>query len=126
MAGQYRWRAPVSGAIAPGVPVPDFRVFSSLRELQEATGQEQRGIEIDFDIFERMVPPDPTRRHAVYHARDLDFRLKAGSAAIDSGAVIPTVNEGFVGAAPDLGALELGGAEPQYGPRWLSSHPFYQ
>ncbi len=126
VAEQYRWRAPERGALEPGAPAPDWQVFPSLSELRAATGQEQHGLELDFDIFERMTPPDPTRRHAVYHARDLNFRLKPDSAAVDAGAVIPTVNDGFVGAAPDLGALEVGGAEPQYGPRWLRSQPFYQ
>ena len=123
---QYRWRAPASGAIEPGTVVPDWQVFSSLHELRASTGQEQHGIELDFDIFERMDPPDPTRRHAVYHARDLNFRLKPSSAAIDAGTAIPTVNDGFVGAGPDLGALELGAEEPHYGPRWLTNRPFYQ
>ena len=114
------------GAVAPGAPIPDWQTFSNLVDLRSATGQEQHGLELDFDIFERMIPPDPRRRHAVYHARELNFRLKSGSAAVDAGVVIPTVNEGFVGAAPDLGALEAGGDEPHYGPRWLSSQPFYQ
>ena len=123
---QYRWRAPDEGAVVPGTPAPDWQTFSDLRELREATGQERHGLELDFDTFERMIPPDPERRHAVYHARDLNFRLKSGGAAVDAGVVIPTVNDGFVGTAPDLGALEVGGEEPHYGPRWLSSQPFYQ
>ena len=123
---QYRWRAPDEGAVVPGAPVPGWRTFSSLRELRAATGQEQHGVELDFDIFERMSPPDPRQRHLVYHARELNFRLRPDSAAVDAGVVIPTVNEGFAGTAPDLGALEVGGDEPHYGPRWLSSQPFYQ
>jgi len=46
-----------------------------------------------------------------------DLRLKPGSAAIDAGEVLPGVNDGFSGKAPDLGAYELGAALPQYGPR---------
>jgi hypothetical protein len=42
-----------------------------------------------------------TRRRCSY-ARDLDFRLRAGSAAVDRGAVMPTVTDGFAGRAPDL------------------------
>ncbi len=63
--------------------------------------------------------PDPAKRHAVYHAMDLTFRLKPGGKAVDAGDPIPTVNDGFAGAAPDLGALEVGQPEPHYGPRWL-------
>jgi len=48
----------------------------------------------------------------------LDFRLRHGSAAVDRGTIIPNVTDGFTGAAPDLGALEIGAAIPQYGPRY--------
>jgi hypothetical protein len=81
---------------------------------------------VDFDIFERMVPPDPSKPYAVYHAMDLNFQLKAGGKAVDAGEVIPTVNDGFKGKAPDLGAHELGAAPLRYGPRWLTWQPFYR
>lgn len=45
------------------------------------------------------------------------LELKAGSAAVDQGQVLPNVNDGFAGAAPDLGAHELGLPLPHYGPR---------
>jgi hypothetical protein len=53
----------------------------------------------------------------LYKAEDLDFRLKAGSAAIDRGVELPNITDGFIGKAPDLGALELGKPLPIYGPR---------
>ena len=53
----------------------------------------------------------------LYDAEDLDFRLRPGSAAVDHGMVLPTVTDGFTGSAPDLGALEVGGTAPHYGPR---------
>jgi PA14 domain/Periplasmic copper-binding protein (NosD) len=37
-----------------------------------------------------------------------DFSLLLGSSAIDAGKVISGITDGFVGAAPDLGALEQG------------------
>jgi hypothetical protein len=46
-----------------------------------------------------------------------DLRLTEGSAAVDAGAVLFNVNDGFKGKAPDLGAYELGDALPHYGPR---------
>ena len=73
-----------------------------------------------------MTPPDPSKRHAVYHAVDLDFRLKETSKAVDAGVAIPTVNDGFTGRAPDLGAIEAGKPAPRYGPRWLDWQPFYR
>jgi hypothetical protein len=57
---------------------------------------------------------------------ELNFRLKPMSRAVDAGVSIPTVNDGFTGRAPDLGALEVGKPEPRYGPRWLKGQPFYR
>ncbi len=47
----------------------------------------------------------------------MDFRLKPGSAPVDKGMVIPNVTDIYTGAAPDLGALEVGMPAPHYGPR---------
>lgn len=41
-----------------------------------------------------------------------DFELTEQSPAVDQGLVIPGVNEGYQGDAPDLGAVELGGEVP--------------
>jgi hypothetical protein len=49
--------------------------------------------------------------------KDLDFRLRPGSAAVDRGAFIANVTDDYTGNAPDLGALELGQPVPHYGPR---------
>lgn len=46
---------------------------------------------------------------------NLDFNLHASSSAIDAGKVIPQVTDGFVGAAPDIGACEVGCTLPPYG-----------
>lgn len=124
---QFLWLAPSQ----PGQTLyqsgrEQWRSFRTLAEFQAATGQEQHGREVDFDIFEQMAPPDPGKRHAVYHSVDLNFRLKANSKAIDAGLVLPTINDGFAGAAPDLGAVECGKPEPHYGPRWLTWKPFYR
>jgi hypothetical protein len=40
--------------------------------------------------------------------------------------VLPTINDGFTGKAPDLGALERNQKEPHYGPRWITWKPFYR
>jgi len=123
---QYTWLGPKPGQKMYEPVKEDFKTFATLAEFRAATGQEQHGIEVDFDIFEKLTPPDHTKRHAVYHAVDLNFKLKAGSKAVDAGAVIPTVNEDFAGKAPDLGAMETGKPEPKYGPRWLTYQPFYR
>ena len=45
------------------------------------------------------------------------FRLAPNGKAVDAGVRIPNVNDGFSGAAPDLGAYEVGKPLPHYGPR---------
>jgi len=103
-----------------------WRGFATLEEFRRATGREVHGIEVDYWDFENVKAPDAGARHAVYHAEDMDFRLKAGSKAVDAGVRLPTVNDGFAGRAPDLGALESGLPLPVYGPRPGLKHPFYR
>ena len=126
VAAQYRWLAPQEGEALYEPSAEDWQTFPTLAEFRSVTGEEQHSLEIDFDIFEHMTPPSPSKRHAVYHAKDLNFRLKPDSEAVDAGVHIPTVNDNFTGNAPDLGALEVGLSQPHYGPRWFKSEPFYQ
>jgi hypothetical protein len=123
---QFAWLAPRPGGRLYEPRPADWQTFAKLADLRAATGQEKHCIEVDFDDFEGLAPPDPADRHAVYHAVDLNFRLKSTSRAVDAGERIPTVNDGFTGRAPDLGALEVGTPAPQYGPRWLKGQPFYR
>ena len=126
VASQYTWFAPKAGGVVYEPKPEEYQTFATLAELRAATGQEAHGIEVDFDDFANLTPPDPSSRHAVYHAMDLDFRLKPSGKAIDAGVVLPSVNDGFAGRAPDLGAIEVGKPEPIYGPRWLKRGPFYR
>jgi hypothetical protein len=123
---QYTWVAPAPGQTVYEPKDSERRSFTTLAELQKATGQEAHGIEVDYDIFENLPPPDPARRYHVYHSMDLNFRLRANSKAVDAGVILPTINDGFAGKAPDLGALEVGQKEPHYGPRWITWKPFYR
>ena len=123
---QFTWLGPKPGQKLYEPTPGDWKTFSSLAEFRAGTGQEAHGVEVDFDIFENLAPPDPSKRHAMYHAMDLNFRLKPGGKAVDAGVPIPTVNDGFVGRAPDLGAIEVGKPAPKYGPSWLTGHPFYR
>lgn len=123
---QYRVFFPKPGPNVYAVAREDWQVFETLDAYRRATGQEQHSIEVDFDVFERMAPPDSAKRYAVYHAMDLNFALNPNGKAVDAGQRIPTVNERFTGSAPDLGALEADVPPPQYGPRWLTWAPFYR
>lgn len=123
---QYKWLAPAGGRTAYEPKDADWQIFATLAEFQKAIGQEAHGIEVDYDVFENLKPPDPARRYDVYHAMDLNFRLNPKGKAIDAGVVLPTINDNFTGRAPDLGAIELNRPEPHYGPRWITWQPFYR
>jgi hypothetical protein len=115
---QFQWKSPAPGTLRDyGLERARFQTFPSLAALRAATGQESHGVEVDYDVFENLRAPDPERPHAVYEARDLDFRLKPGSRATDAGVRLPNVNDDFAGKAPDLGAWETGKPAPVYGPR---------
>jgi hypothetical protein len=126
VSGQYRLLLPAKGQRLYEPRAEEWRTFATLAAMVSATGQERHSLEVDFDIYQKLAPPDPALRHAVYHAMDLNFQLRSDSKAVDAGVVIPTVNEDFSGKAPDLGALETGQPLPHYGPRWLTWQPFYR
>ena len=68
--------------------------YYSLSEVRTSTGQETHGITAsDF-------------------AWDAELRPLAGSPLIDAGVVIPGVNDGYSGSAPDIGAFEVGAPSP--------------
>ncbi len=123
---QYGWLFPPKGQKIYEAKPGDWKTFATLAEFQAATGQEAHSREVDYDIFESLTPPDPSKIHAVYHAMDINLKLKPGSKAVDAGIAIPGVNDGFVGKAPDLGAHEVGAPPLRYGPRWLTWQPFYR
>ena len=121
-----------AGAAAPGAAAPgagrgttatrrlETRAFAALADYSAATKQDQHSVLVDYDIFTnvpRLDAQDRTKVQKVYKAEDYDFSLRAGAAALDRGAVLPTVTDGFTGSAPDLGALERGKPAPHYGPR---------
>ena len=96
------------------------RRFATLAQYSAETGQDRHSVLLDYDVFMHVPMLDARDMKTVqkiYDARDLDFRLKPGSAAVDRGAVIANVTDGFTGSAPDLGALESGVPLPHYGPR---------
>jgi hypothetical protein len=95
------------------------RKYKTLAEYSSATGQDEHSILVDYDIFERVNPPVyPNEITKIFNADNMDFRLKPDSAAVDAACILPNVNNGFSGDAPDLGALEAGLPVPHYGPRY--------
>ncbi len=87
---------------------------NSLAELRAQTS-ETDAQQVDMSIFADSVPfpssgPFPERSVP-------NLLLQSNSAAIDTGVIIPGLNDDYNGNAPDLGAYEFGDQLPQYGPR---------
>jgi hypothetical protein len=83
--------------------------FSSLSQMRGSTS-EANGQQISrSSVFAQTVayPSAPMSRYPLP-----DLRLAAGTAAVDTGEVIPNINDGFTGSAPDLGAFERAGTPP--------------
>ena len=133
-AESFEWSSPPWGtaqdfrdllAAADGVQTPPdkylvTRHYATLAQYSADTRQDTHSVLVDYDVFEHVPMLDAKDMKTVqklYDAKDLDFRLRSGSAAVDGGAVIPNVTDGYSGKAPDLGALELGQPLPHYGPR---------
>jgi hypothetical protein len=104
----------------------DAKAYNTLNEFSSATGMEKHGVEVDYNIFMKMAPPDTATRYAIYHAADLDFRLSSNAKAIDKGLTLPNINDDFKGKAPDLGAIEAGTPAPVYGRRIANKSSFYR
>lgn len=87
--------------------------FTGLPEMKTKT-TEKHAVQVDLGVF-AVAPSYPANPFPALLVPDL--RPKAGGPAVDVGVVLPNVNDGFAGAAPDLGAYEVGAPIPGYGPR---------
>jgi hypothetical protein len=67
-------------------------------------------------LFQSGIKP-PADVAQQYSVASNDLRLTPRNQAVDAGVVLPNVNDGFAGGAPDLGAYEQGRPLPHYGPR---------
>jgi len=113
----FEWDTPKAGAgNAFNTPIEQRR-FATLDAYRAATGQDAHSIVIDYDTFVKVTMPDRTDIQRLYSTADFDFSLAPGSAAIDAGTILPTINDRYTGRAADLGALESGQPQPHYGPR---------
>ena len=75
---------------------------------------EKHGILVDFDDF--VNARVPVKGHT-YKPDEVDLRPKNGARPVNAGCVLPNVNDGYVGKAPDIGCYEYGRPAPHYGPR---------
>jgi hypothetical protein len=98
----------------------DKQDFVDLAALSAATGLEKHGLELpDYSIFKQAAKVNHAynNRQPLLFPKDFDLTPAAGAAIIDAGAVVPGVNDGYIGRAPDIGAIESGRPAPHFGPR---------
>jgi hypothetical protein len=116
-ASSFVWKSPSPDVLKDYAGPRLERKFTTLAAYNQATSQDKNSILVDYQIFANVARPDPNNISRLYKVNDLDFRLRPDSAAVDAGCILPNVNDGFTGGAPDLGALEVGQPVPIYGPR---------
>jgi hypothetical protein len=110
----YRRNSPERFIKWTGPNKRDVGRYQSLAELTQATGLEQHGLEVDYDIFAGAGPPEEGH---TYTPADFDLRFTPQATCVDAGTVIPQVTDIYSGTAPDLGCYELEQESPHYGPR---------
>jgi hypothetical protein len=78
--------------------------YATMRDATEDLGIMAHSVPLDWDVFTNAKQPPG----------DDQF---ADPKAMDAGVVMPGINDGFTGKAPDLGCYEVGRPVPSYGPR---------
>ncbi|MEO6185960.1 MAG: hypothetical protein ABIP38_01625, partial [Steroidobacteraceae bacterium] len=116
-ANAFGWNSPPHDVVADFAKDRQVRRFGSLRDYAAATGQDRHSVLVDYSDFVRLSQPDAANPRRFYKPDEFDFTLIARSRAVDAGVMLPNVNDGFAGRAPDLGAYERGRPLPWYGPR---------
>ena len=91
--------------------------YASLAEVKAKSPVYKHAVAVDpaTAFASGLKPPEDSKRQ--YDPVSVDLRLKAGSAAISAGEVLPGLSDEVAGKSPDLGAYEFGGPLPHYGPR---------
>lgn len=115
----YGWPGSGLGPLLGGFALWNAQMYSSADAAhQSGTLYRQRGaivVSSKGNFASGLEPPSsPSTR---FDGQTTDLRLSARSRAVDAGVVLPNFNDGFAGAAPDLGCCELGEPLPHYGPR---------
>ncbi|MCD6405130.1 MAG: hypothetical protein J7M19_04850 [Planctomycetes bacterium] len=93
--------------------------YRTLADFRKRAGQELHGLICPpKGLFASGVLP-PKSPEGRFPLEVNDLRPASASKAVDAGKIIPNITDGYEGAAPDMGAYELGAPLPHYGPRPL-------
>ena len=74
----------------------EAHAYKTFEEYQKGSGQDAHSVTLDYSVFMKVPKLDEKNMGMVqrlYKAEDFDFRLKAGAAAIDRGAVIQAAQD---------------------------------
>jgi hypothetical protein len=93
--------------------------YSTMTLWNGASGHDGNSIDGN---YEDILTNVPTLGYAPPYSGNqierVNLILKSGAnAAVDAGVVLNNINDGYLGSAPDMGALERGDSLPTYGPR---------
>ncbi len=107
-----------------GIGGGPFDLFLSWNKVRYATLDE---VHRKAPVWRHAVPIDassafasgvrPPSEVAHQYESTIDLRLSPKTAAVDAGQILPGLNDGYRGSAPDLAAHQLGSERPHYGPR---------
>jgi hypothetical protein len=110
----FDWGSSTEPFTYEGFTYPDVWSFSN------ASGLEVNAIRVSHQTcFSDFQVPGPSPMSVPRHV----MTLQPTCEAVDSGALLPNINEDFSGTAPDRGAHEHGSATATYGPRPLPTPP---
>ncbi len=113
----FEWNTPPAGVGSDYKTPLTLRPFRTMAAFSEAVGQDGHSKIVGYGALAKMTMPDRKDIARIYDPEGLDFRPAARSPLIDAGVALPTINDGFAGKAPDIGAVESGRAPVAYGPR---------
>lgn len=91
-----------------------YDTFADLADVKRRSAYEAHSVILAAPIFAATIELPPTYTTLV---SPVDATLHPSSNAVDAALLLPNVNDDYVGAAPDLGALERGKPLPVYGVR---------
>lgn len=111
----FAWSEPQKAADFSGPRLR--RTFKTLADYSAATKRDNHSIVVGYEDLNNVSAPDASQLDRLYAPDDFDFRLSQGSRAVDAGELLPNINDGHSGNAPDLGAYERGAPTTLYGPR---------
>jgi len=95
--------------------------YTDISNLVSSTGLQSQGVEFERSTcFENFNVPGPAPLNTIPPQW---MTLTQTCKVVDAGQVLPSINDGFSGSAPDLGAYEHGAILPHYGPRLSGIKP---